>query len=133
MRLMVVQAALIGLAAALSGCVEAYGPAPVGFQLSRVDPNDAADRAAVGAVLGAALGTGLGATFAINPAIGSVIGIETGTTLGAAVGAMTAQPLPSYAPLAVPTAAVIPGFYDAWPPGDHPPPIGSQTPPPRPG
>ncbi len=134
MRLMVVRAALVGLAAALSGCVAAGGPAPVGFQVSRVDPEDAADRALVGSVLGTALGTGLGAAFAINPGIGAVVGAETGATLGAVAGAMTAQPLPGYAPIAVPTAAVIPGFYDTWPPGFHPPPIGSQTPPPpRPG
>jgi len=31
-----------GLAAALPGCVEVWGPAPVGFELSRVDPEDAA-------------------------------------------------------------------------------------------
>lgn len=132
MRLMVVGAGLIGLAA-LSGCVEAYGPAPFAVEVARVDPDDAADRALVGSVLGAALGAGIGASFALNPAIGSVVGVETGAAIGAAVGAMTAQPLPSYAPIAVPTASVIPGFYDTWPPGYYPPPIASQTPPPRPG
>jgi hypothetical protein len=129
MRLAVVGAGLIGLAVALSGCVPGSGP----IELSRVDPYDAADRAVVGGVLGAALGTGLGASFAINPAIGSVIGIESGTAIGAAIGAMTAQPLPDYAPVAVPVEAVIPGFYDTWAPGYHQPPIESQVPPPRPG
>src|SRR5205807_8606228 len=100
MRLLVVGAGLIGLAISLAGCV---GP----VELARVDPQDAADRALTGAVLGAALGTGLGASFAINPAIGAVVGIETGATLGAAVGVMTAQPLPAYAPIAVPQEAVI--------------------------
>src|SRR6266478_3983725 len=117
MRLILLRTALIGLAAALSGCVEVYGPAPLDIGLSRVDPVDAGERAIVGAALGTALGTGIGATFAINPAIGAV----------------TAQPLPDYAPIAIPTAAIIPGFYDTWPPGFHPPPIASQTPPPRPG
>lgn len=118
---------LIGLAAALAGCVAQ----PV--ELARVDPQDAADRAMVGSVLGAALGTGLGASFAINPAIGSVIGVETGAALGAAVGVITAQPLPDYKPIALPAAAVIPDFYDTWPPGYHVPPIASQLPPPKPG
>jgi uncharacterized membrane protein len=133
MRLIFVRTVLIGLAAALSGCVEVYGPAPPGIELSRVDPVDAGERAIVGAALGAALGTGIGATFSINPAIGAVIGAESGATIGAAIGAATAQPLPDYAPIAIPTAAIIPGFYDTWPPGFHPPPIASQTPPPRPG
>ncbi len=134
MRLLVVGAGLIGLAACLSGCVEGpYGPEPVAIGMARVDPEDAADRALVGGVLGAALGTGLGASFALNPAIGAVVGIESGAAIGAAIGVMTAQPLPAYAPIAVPQEAVIPGFYDTWPPGSHPPPIASQTPPPRPG
>ena len=133
MRLILVRTALIGLAAALSGCVEVYGPALPGIELSRVDPVDAGERAIVGAALGAALGTGIGATFAINPAVGAVVGAESGAAIGAAIGAVTAQPLPDYAPIAIPTAAIIPGFYDTWPPGFHPPPIASQTPPPRPG
>jgi hypothetical protein len=142
MRLMVFRGALIGLAATLSGCVEAYGPTPVGaaaypppfgIELARVDPQDAAERALVGSVLGTALGTGIGAVFAINPAIGAVVGAESGAAIGAAVGAATAQPLPSYAPIAVPSAALIPDFYDTWAPGYRPPPVASQTPPPRPG
>jgi hypothetical protein len=132
MRLLLVGAGLIGFASMLSACV-AYGPAPAAFEVARVDPEDAADRALVGSALGAALGTGLGASFAINPAIGAVIGVESGAAIGAAVGAMTAQPLPSYAPIAVPQEAVIPGFFDTWPPGYHLPPIATQTPPPKPG
>ena len=131
MRLMVVRGALIGFAAVLSGCVEPYGPAP--FELARVDPQDAAERALIGSVLGAALGTGIGAIVAINPAVGAVIGVESGALIGAAVGAATAQPLPSYAPIPIERAALIPGFYDTWPPGYRPPPVASQTPPPRPG
>jgi hypothetical protein len=84
-----------------------------------VEPEDAAERAVAGAALGTALGTGLGTTFAINPAIGSIIGAESGATLGAAAGIVTAAPVPSYHPIPVPTAAVIPGFYDSWPPGYH--------------
>ena len=134
MRLLVVAAGLFGLAASLCGCVVGpEGVEPVAFAASRVDPEEAADRAMVGSVLGAALGTGIGASFAINPAIGSLIGVESGAAIGAAVGAITAQPLPSYAPIAVPKEAVISDFYDTWPPGSHPPPIASQTPPPRPG
>jgi hypothetical protein len=131
MRRLVVRGVLIGLAAVLSGCVETYGPAPI--ELARVDPQDAAERAVIGAVLGTALGTGLGAVFAINPGIGAVIGAESGAAIGAAVGVMTAQPLPDYAPIPIERAALIPGFYDTWPPGYRPPPIATQTPPPRPG
>jgi hypothetical protein len=132
MRLILLRTALIGLAAVLSGCVEIYFPSPI-LEVSRVDPVDAAERAIVGAALGTALGTGIGASFAINPAIGAVVGAESGATIGAAIGAVTAQPLPDYAPIAIPTAVLIPDFYDTWPPGYHPPPIASQTPPPRPG
>jgi len=133
MRLIAVRAALCGLVAALCGCVQAYGTGPGEFTVARVDPGDAAERAVVGAAAGTALGTGLGATFAINPAIGAVVGAETGATLGAAVGIATAQPLPAYTPIVLPRAAVIPGFYDSWPPGNHPPPMASQIPPPHPG
>ena len=143
MRLMVVQGVLIGLAAALSGCVGVYGPtavgpaplppAPFGIELARVDPQDAAERALIGSVLGSALGTGIGAAFAINPAVGAVIGAESGAVIGAEIGAATAQPLPDYMPIAPPSAALIPDFYDTWAPGFRPPPVASQTPPPRPG
>ncbi len=132
MRLLLLSAGLIGLAAGLSGCVEgAYGPEPI--TLSRVDPEDAAQRALIGGMLGATLGTGLGVSFALNPAMGGVIGIERGAAMGAAAGVITAQPLPAYAPIAVPQEAVIPGFFDTWPPGFRPPPIAEQTPPPLPG
>ena len=133
MRLILVRAGLIGLAAVLSGCVEAGDTAPFGIGLSRVDPTEAAERALAGAAIGTALGVGIGASFAINPAIGAVVGAESGAAIGAAIGVATAQPLPSYAPIAVPTAPVIPGFYDSWPPGYYPPPIAAQTPPPTPG
>ena len=135
MRLITMGAGLIGLAASLCGCViEPYvtPPAPP-LEVARVDPDEAAERALIGGVLGAALGTGLGATFALNPAIGAVVGVESGAAIGAAIGVMTAQPLPDYKPVAVPQEAVIPGFYDTWPPGYRPPPINAQTPPPRPG
>jgi hypothetical protein len=142
MRHMVVRGVLIGLAATLSGCVvvsgptpvgpAAFAPAPFGLELARVDPQDAAERALIGSVLGTALGTGIGASFAINPAIGAVVGAESGAAIGAAVGAATAQPLPEYAPIAVPSAALIPDVYDTWAPGYRPPPVASQTPPPRP-
>jgi hypothetical protein len=135
MRLSVVGAALIGMAAALPGCVAPYGPppyapAPFGIQLARVDPQDAEDRAVIGTALGATLGTGLGATFAIDPGVGALFGAVSGAAIGAAVGVITAQPLPDYALIAVPKEAVIPSFYDTWPPGYHPPPIEAQLPPP---
>jgi hypothetical protein len=140
MRLMLVGAAVIGLAAALPGCVAPYGPppaappaiglAPFGLHLARVDPADAEDRAVIGTALGATLGTGLGATFAIDPGVGALFGAVSGAALGAAVGVITAQPIPDYATIAVPREAVIPGFYDTWPPGYHPPAVESQTPPP---
>jgi hypothetical protein len=133
MRLRAMRAALVGLAgavaAAAGGCVPVYSGT---VEIVRVDPEDAAERAAIGALLGAALGTGFGASVALNPALGAVIGIEAGAGIGAAIGAITAQPLPSYAPVVVPAEALIPGFYDAWPPGNHPPPIPAATPPPPP-
>ena len=112
-------------AAALMAAVSACVPS---------DVQDPYQRAVVGAALGAALGTGVGATFAINPGVGSVVGAETGAALGAVAGAITAEPPPSYGSIPPGDAAFIPGFYDTWPPGYHPPPIGSETPrpPPRP-
>lgn len=130
MRVVVVGAALCGLAATLCGCVATYGAGSDRIAVARVDPQEAAERAVIGAAAGTALGTGLGATFAINPAIGAVVGAETGATLGAAIGVATAQPLPDYKPIAVPGEPVIPGFYDTWPPGYHAPPAASRTPPP---
>jgi hypothetical protein len=119
------------VALSLAGC---YVPDsdPPGIRLARVDPEEASERAIAGAALGAGLGTGLGATFSINPGIGSIVGAETGATLGGIAGIITSQPLPDYKPIPVPTAAVIPSFYDAWPPGWHPPSLLFQTPPPPP-
>ena len=74
-----------------------------------------------------ALGAGLGATLAINPAIGAVVGAESGATIGAAIGVATSPPPPTYKPIAVPAEAVIPSYYDGWPPGYHPPPTNSET------
>jgi len=128
MRLFVVRAALLGFAAAASGCVPVYPNTPPGDAVIRIDPEDAAERALIGAVAGAALGTGLGATFAINPAIGAVVGVEAGAGIGATIGVRTAQPLPSYSSVAIPEGP--PGFYDTWPPGYHPPPVSAGVPPP---
>jgi hypothetical protein len=126
MRLKVVQAALLlGLAIAAGGCSPTALPS---FGVSRVDPEDAADRALIGAVAGSALGTGLGATFAISPAVGAIVGAEAGGGIGAMIGVMTAQPIPAYGMVAAPEGP--PGFYDTWPPGYHPPPIAAGAPPP---
>jgi len=130
MRLVAVGAALIGVAASLGGCA-ADDTGRIG--LARVDPGEAAERAIIGAAAGTAIGTGLGAIFAINPAIGAVVGAESGAAIGAAIGVATAQPLPEYAPIALPPTTQVPGFYDTWPPGSHPPPAATQVPPPRPG
>jgi hypothetical protein len=107
----------------LSACAEYPGP----------DPNDAAQRMVGGAVWGAALGSALGAAFAINPGIGAPMGAATGAALGTLAGLLSAQQAVYYAPIAPPTAAVIPGFYDAWAPGSHPPPLDAMAPPPRSG
>jgi hypothetical protein len=98
MRLATTGTLAVALAAMLSACIS-------------VDPEDASERAVAGATLGAGLGAGLGATFAI----------------GGAVGLMTSPPAPTYKPIAVPTEAVIPNFYDAWPPAYHTPPNNPET------
>ncbi len=113
----------IAVAAALSACSAPH----------LVDPQDAAERMVAGEVLGTALGTGLGVTFAINPAIGAVVGAEAGAALGAFTGIITAAPLPAYHPVAVPAQAVIPHFYDGWPPGYSRPPGNPETQPPPAG
>jgi hypothetical protein len=113
--------AMIAAAAALSACVHP------------VDPEDAAERLAAGAALGTALGSFVGVTVAINPAIGAVIGAETGATLGGLAGVATAAPVPAYHPIPVPAQAVIPQFYDGWPPGYHKPPGNPETQPPPAG
>jgi hypothetical protein len=92
-----------------------------------VDPEDATERAVAGAALGTALGTGLGTTVAINPGMGSILGAEIGALLGAEAGVLTAAPVPAYHPILVPTARVIPGFYDGWPPGYYAPPGNPET------
>jgi hypothetical protein len=98
-----------------------------------VDPEDAAERAVGGAAVGTALGVFIGTAGSINPAIGAVIGAETGAALGTAIGIATAAPIPSYHPIAVPAQAVIPRFYDTWPPGYHAPPGNPETVPPPAG
>lgn len=99
------------------------------------DLQDPERRAAIGGLGGATLGAGIGAAFAINPPLGAAIGAGVGGVAGAVIGATTAEPAPSYEPIEIPSVAVLPGFYDSWPPGYHPPPAGSLTPPPpaRPG
>jgi hypothetical protein len=138
MRLSVTRAALIGLGLSLAGCVgvDNQGFNSFAVQLG-VDPQDAAARAVEGAVLGATLGAAVGSIFSINPGIGATVGTEAGGALGAAVGIATAEPMPSYTPIPVPVpvTAVIPSYYDTWPPGYISPPIGTNAPPPpaRPG
>src|SRR5438045_9292130 len=102
------------------------------YQFPRSDAQGAAERAVEGAAVGAALGAGLGATIGINPGLGALVGTEIGAPLGAAIGVATAHPLPDYKPIAVPASAVIPQYYDRWPPGYHAPSLRSWTPPPPP-
>jgi hypothetical protein len=113
----VVAAALAGL---LAACVS-------------VDPEDAAERTIAGGALGATLGAGLGATVAINPLLGSGLGAKAGAEIGAAIGAASTPPAPSYKAIAVPAQAVVPGFYDNWPPGYHLPPLNPEAQPPHEG
>ncbi len=113
----------LGMLVSLSACIGPAGP----------DPNDAIHKMAAGALWGGALGTGIGATFAINPAIGAAMGAATGAGLGVASGLLSAQQAVYYAPITPPTAPVMPGFYDAWAPGSHPPPLDAMAPPPRAG
>src|SRR5216684_8934153 len=109
MRLAATGAFGLTLAAMLSACAP-YTPHPVDVEI-------ATERAAMGALLGATAGAAFGAAFAINPAYGALIGAESGAGIGAAVGVMTSPPPPTYEPVAMPAEAVLPGFYDAWPPG----------------
>jgi|SRR5438067_3398736 len=133
--------AAMAVGAGLAGCVAPtgltfYGVGPNGaypYEFPRVDTQEAAERAVEGAAIGAALGASVGATLAINPGLGALVGTEIGAPLGAAIGVATTTPLPDYKPIAVPASAVIPGYYDRWPPGYHAPPLGSWTPPPPPG
>jgi hypothetical protein len=130
MRLACVAVAMAGFAAAISGCAPNGQLATPQITVARVEPQDAADRAATGAIVGATMGAGIGAIFSINPGLGATVGTEAGGGLGAIIGANTAQPLPDYKPIAVPVAAVTPGFYDNWPPGYEQPEFPPQTPPP---
>ena len=133
-------AAAIAVGTMLPGCVGPAGQtlyiaAPNGpyvYRVPRLDPEEAAERGIAGAALGAALGASVGAIVAINPGLGALVGTEIGAPVGAAIGVATTPPLPDYKPIAVPATAVIPGYYDRWPPGVHAPPLGSWTPPPPP-
>ena len=114
----------IAVAASLSAC------AP----LHPVDPQDAYERSVAGATLGTALGTGLGATFAINPALGAVSGAAgLAPSWAASPGSLPPRRYRAYHPVAVPAQAVIPHFYDGWPPGYHAPPGNPETQPPPAG
>jgi Glycine zipper len=132
---------MVALGVVLCGCTGPtgfvlYGVGPNGaypYEFPRVDMEQAAERTIEGAAIGAALGASVGAMVAINPAVGALIGTEVGAPIGAAVAYATTPPLPDYRPIVVPAGAVIPGFYDRWPPGQHPPPVGSSVPPPPPG
>jgi len=134
-------AVAVALGTVLPGCTGptgfvVYGIGPNGaypYEFPRVDPAQAAERTVEGAAIGAALGASLGAIVAINPGAGALIGTAAGAPIGAAVAYATTPPLPDYKPIAVPASAVIPGFYDRWPPGQHPPPVGTLVPPPPPG
>lgn len=94
------------------------------------DVQDPVQRTALGAALGATLGSAIGATVAINPGAGAAFGAGIGGISGAVIGGITAEPAPSYEPIEVPTATVIPSFYDTWAPGYHSPAPVTQTPPP---
>ena len=96
----------------------------------RVDPDEAAERAVIGGVVGGVLGVALGTAGSANPAFGALVGGSAGAAVGTAIGIATTRPLPSYTPIAVPAAPVIPGFYDTWPPGYAAPTNGLQVPPP---
>jgi hypothetical protein len=149
MRFVAVRIAWLGIAiaAALSACapvergtvavarvkVDTVGIAPVAVpEFIRAAPEEVAERAFEGGILGGILGAGVGAIASANPALGAVIGGPAGAVLGAVIGIATTRPLPSYTPIAVPAAPVIPGFYDTWPPGYRSPPPGTQVPPPPP-
>jgi hypothetical protein len=122
-----ITAAIAVLVAGLSAC-EPYAAPPY---VTAVDPEQATERAAAGAVLGSALGAGIGAAFTPNPPVGAMAGAEIGGGIGAALGVMTSAPPPTYKPIPVPTQAVIPGFYDNWPPGYHLPPTNTEARPPQ--
>jgi hypothetical protein len=120
MRVAGMTALALGLAATLAACN--------GEGLDQRDTP--VERAAAGLVLGGALGAGIGAAISINPAIGAAIGGASGALIGAAGGALSAQPGVGYRPIPPAAGAAIPRFYDSWPPGSHPPPVGMSVPPP---
>jgi hypothetical protein len=151
MRFIAVRIAWLGIAtaaaAAASACVpverntvevarvkfDTAGSQPVADpEFIRASPEEIAERAFVGGFVGGTLGAGFAAMASANPAFGAIIGGPAGAAIGAVVGIATTPPLPSYAPIAVPAAPVIPTFYDTWPPGYRSPPIGAQVPPPPP-
>src|SRR4051812_17042649 len=149
MRFIAIRIAWLGVAmagaAAVSACapvergtatfarvrIDTIGIAPdIRGETIRVDPEEAAERAVIGGLVGGVLGVALGTTGSANPAFGALVGGSAGAALGTAIGIATTRPLPSYTPIAVPGAPVIPGFYDTWPPGYPAPPNGLQVPPP---
>ena len=113
------RAAVCVLAIAFAGTLSACVPS---------DVQDPYQRVLAGAALGATLGAGIGATVSIDPGAGGLIGAGTGAILGAATGLATLEPRPSYSPVAIPTAQVIPGFYDTWPQGYQSPSLGGSVP-----
>jgi len=149
MRFIAVRIAWLGIAIAATAAAPACAPVERGTvavarvrvdtvgitpdvrgETIRVDPEEAAERALIGGLVGGVLGVGIGATASANPAFGALVGGSAGAALGSAIGIATTRPLPSYTPIAVPAAPVIPGFYDTWPPGYAAPPNGLQVPPP---
>jgi hypothetical protein len=149
MRFITIRIAWLGIAAAAaaSACapverntvevarvqVDTIGIQPVAVaEFIRADPEEVAERAFLGGILGGMLGAGFAATASANPAFGAIIGGPAGAAIGTVVGVATTRPLPSYTPVAVPAAPVIPGFYDTWPPGYRSPPTAAQVPPPPP-
>ncbi len=115
-----------GVAAAMALCLGAC----VETGSARLDPEVAAERGAIGGLLGGLRGPGIGSAVAIDSAVGATIGGPAGFAAGAIIGIATADPLPSYGPVALPGDALVPGFYDSWPPGYYAPALGSRTPPP---
>jgi hypothetical protein len=115
------RAAVGVLAIALMGAVSACVPS---------DVQDPYQRTLAGATLGALFGASVGSIVAIDSGIGAVIGTGAGGLVGAAAGLATVEPKPTYAPIQAPTAQIIPGFYDTWPPGYYPPTLGSEVAPP---
>jgi hypothetical protein len=123
--------AIIGAVAVLAAGLSACAPYTATPYYTAVDPEQATERAATGALIGAAIGAGIGATASTIPPAGAIAGAEIGSGIGAAVGVMTSAPPPTYDPIPVPQQAVIPGFYDNWPPGYHLPPTNTEAQPPR--